>query len=180
MTKKTVRKAGVPPKTALGFQDDKALATPGPARDALLAQIAKMGAQDVRYNVLYGKTAGGTNLSELDSLVDAAKQHGLRVQATLMADPRYSNPEGTGSGLSYHNNDPKLWAQFAKNVASREKGRVGRYSVGNEMNLTTFLEGADTRPRDAGRTYRNIYRSGYQALKGVDKNAQVLAGELTS
>jgi hypothetical protein len=179
MAKKT-RKAAAPPKTSLGFQDDKALATPGPARDALLAQMAKMGAKDVRYNVLFGKTGGGTDLHELDSLVDAARQHGLRVQATLMADPRYANPGGTGPGLSYHNNDPKLWAQFAKNVASREKGRVGRYSIGNEMNLTTFLEGADTRPRDAGRVYRNIYRSGYEALKGVDKNTQVLAGELTS
>jgi hypothetical protein len=176
--KKAARKAAAPLKTALGFQDDKALATPGPARDALLAQMAKMGAKDVRYNVLYGKTQGGTDLHELDSLVDAARAHGLRVQATLMADPRYAKPDG--SGLSYANNDPKLWAQFAKNVAQREKGRVGRYSIGNEMNLTTFLQGADTRPRDAGRVYRNIYRAGYGALKGVDKNTQVLAGELTS
>jgi hypothetical protein len=166
-----------PPKTSLGFQDDKALATPGPARDALLAQMAKMGAKDVRYNVLYGKTAGGTDLHELDSLVDAAKAHGLRVQATLMSDPKYAK---STSGLTYQNNDPKLWTQFAQNVASREKGRVGRYSIGNEMNHPSFLAGADKDSRAAGRTYRNIYRAGYQGVKGADKGAQVLLGEITS
>lgn len=139
--------------------------------------MAKMGAKNVRYNVIYGKTAGGTNLAELDSLIDAAKRHGLKVQPTLMSDPRYLNPT---SGLTYQNNDPKLWAQFARNVAQRERGRVQRFEVGNEPNHGAFVKGSEEDPRQAGRTYRNVYRAAYGALKSVDPSTGVLIGGLTS
>lgn len=165
-----------PPKTTLAFQDDAALRTAGPARNALLAQMRKMGAKNVRYNVIYGKTAGGTDLTELDSLIDDARRHGLRVQPTLMADPKYLNPTG---GLTYANQDPKLWAQFARNVAQRERGRVQRYEVGNEPNYPAFTKGADTNARQAGRTYRSAYRAAYGALKGTDRSTGVLLGGLT-
>jgi hypothetical protein len=166
-----------PAKTTLAVQDDKVLATPGTVRDRLLAQMAKGGAKTVRYNVIYGQTAGGTNLQGLDSVIDAAKRYGMTVQPTLMADPRYAPP---GGGLTYANNDPKLWAQFAQNVAQRERGRVRRYEVGNEPNYPAFVAGADKNPRAAGRTYRQLYRATYGALKGVDPSTQVLLGSVTS
>jgi hypothetical protein len=169
-----------PPKTSLAFQDDQALMTPGPIRDALLAQMRKMGAKDVRLNAVYGKVRknGTYDFSALDDAVNAARAHGLRPQLTLMSTPAY-NPDAD-QGLSYEHNDPKAWQQYAKTVAQHFKGRVGRYSVGNEMNWGSFLKGAADDPRNAGRSYRNIYRAGYGAIKGVDKGAQVLAGELTS
>jgi len=165
------------PKTSLAFQDDQELMTPGPKRDHLLHQIQQMGGKWVRANVLYGKTNGGRDLTALDGLVNAAKARGIKVQATLMSDPQYLQQQGA---LNYRNNDPKLWAQFAKTVAEKERGRVGRYSVGNEMNYPAFVEGADKNPRQAGRTYRNVYRAGRKAIKTIDPKSQVLFGEMTN
>lgn len=169
-----------PPKTSLGFQDDRALMTPGPVRDALFAQMRRMGAKNVRLNAVYGKLHrnGTYDFSALDEAVNAARAHGLRPQLTLMSTPKY-NPDADQS-LSYANNNAKVWQEYAKTVAQHFKGRVGRYSVGNEMNYPAFMKGADTNARQAGRDYRNVYRAGYGAIKGVDRGAQVLAGELTS
>jgi hypothetical protein len=165
------------PSTILAAQDDKVLGTAGSLRDHLLHQLSRMGAKDVRYNVIYGQTQGGQDLRALDSLIDDAGRYHLKVQPTLMADPRYLNPTG---GLTYAHNDPKLWAQFAGNVAQHERGRVQRYEVGNEPNYPAFLAGADKNPRAAGRTYRtNVYRPAYGALKSADPGAQVLVGALT-
>ncbi len=173
MAKRLVRK----PTTSLAVQDDQELLVPGPKRDRLLDQSRSAGAKWVRANIEYSKTKGGTDLSAVDALVDAARKRGLHVQATLMSDPSYAAP---GGKLTYQNNDPKLWAQFARTVAAREKGRIGRYSVGNEMNYPAFNAGYDQNPKQAGRVYRNVYREGRKAIRNVDRKAQVLFGELTN
>jgi hypothetical protein len=145
-------------------------------RDRLLDQAAHSGATWVRANVFYGQTQGGRDLSKLNALVDAARARGLHVQATLAGDPNYLNPQG---GLSYKNADPGLMAQFARTVAKQERGRIGRYSIWNEPNVETFLQGGSN-PVVGGRKYRQLYRAGYAGIKGVDPGAQVLLGELTS
>lgn len=166
-----------PPRTRLDFQDDKAMTTPGPVRDALMAQMARMGSKDIRYNVIYGQTKGGTDLHVFDELKNAARRYGMRVQPTLMSDPRYLNPT---SGLTYYNNDPKLWGQFARNFAQRERGQVSRVEVGNEPNFDAFIKGAQANPTQAGRTYRNLYRAAYAGLKSADPSVGVLLGGVTS
>lgn len=145
-------------------------------RDQLLDQAARSGAKWVRANVFYGQTQGGRDLSKLNALVDAARARGLHVQATLAGDPNYLNPQG---GLSYKNADPKLMGQFAQTVAQQEKGRIGRYSIWNEPNVETFMQGGSN-PVTGGRKYRNLYRAGYAGIKAADRGAQVLLGELTS
>ncbi len=162
---------------ALAFQDDRALFTPGATRDSLLQQMRRMGGKYVRANVEYSKTQGGKDLSNLDGLIDAARSHGLKVQATLMSDPSYAAEQGA---LNHTTNDPKVWAEFARTVAQHEKGRVSRYSVGNEMNYKAFHKDGNDNPRAAGRAYRQEYRAGYNALKAVDPTNEVLLGELTS
>lgn len=172
MAKKKLRKL---PKTSLAVQDDALLSGSPAQRDQLLDKAAKSGVKWVRANVFYGQTGGGKDLGKLDALVAAAKARGIHVQATLSGDPDYLKPQG---GLSYKNTDPHLMAQFAKTVAQHERGRVERYSVWNEPNYKAFF--ADQNPTTAGRSYRDLYRAAYGAIKGVDKSAQVMLGEITS
>jgi hypothetical protein len=174
------KSASLAQKTELAFQDDSDLLTPGPARDKLLDSMKAQGAGAVRVNVIYGKVrkGGGYDFSQLDDLVQAARSRGLAPQFTLMSTPRY-NP-GDDQGLAYNHNDPRLWQDFSHAVASHFKGRVARYSIGNEANFDAFQAGAQKDPRAAGRTYRGIYRAGYAGVKAADHGAQVLLGELTS
>lgn len=174
MAKKVLRKR---PKTSLAVQDDALLSGDPTLRDQLLDKAARSGVKWVRANVFYGQTNGGKDLTKLDALVAAAKMRGIQVQATLSGDPNYMNPQG---GLSYKNADPKLMGQFAKTVARHERGKVERYSIWNEPNYNGFWQGSQKDPVGAGRGYRQVYRAGYGAIKGVDPGAQVMLGEITS
>lgn len=164
-----------PPVPSLAFQDDTALM--GPQQNALLDAIKRSGGRDVRTNVIYGRVKA-EGYGKVDQLVNAARARGLHVQMTLMGTPSYS-PQWDQT-ISATRNDPRAWQQFAGEVAQHFKGRVGRYSIGNEPNWPAFIAGADKDPRSAGRVYRGMYRGGYAGIKGADRSAQVLMGELSS
>lgn len=160
----------------LGFQDDGALLTAGPARNALLDAMKKAGATRLRANAIWGQVArnGGYDWSALDSLVNEAGARGIRTQLTLMGTPRYmaqSRP-GIDTRLSWRHADPAAAGKFAEAAAQHFKGRVDRYSAWNEPNLETFL--ADRSPK----RYRALYQAMRRGIKGVDAHAQVMLGEL--
>jgi hypothetical protein len=162
------------PRTDLAFQDDAALADPA-QRASMLDAIAHGGGKYIRANVIYGKTQGGKDLSQLDALVDAARQRGLRVQATLMGTPQYMASAATDR-LSYKRPDPKVMAQFARTVAQHEHGRIGRYSIWNEPDLGAFL---GVPGKDRPLAYRRLYQAGQKAVQGVSKGNEVLLGEVS-
>lgn len=163
-----------PPRTRLGFQDDTALM--GPQQAAMLDRIKKAGGKDVRMNVIYGKLKQ-QGWQPYDQLVNAARARGLSVQATIMGTPQYAPT--LDQGLAWNRNDPRQWQQFSNEVVRHLKGRVKRYSVGNEQNIEAFQQ-APAGALAAGRQYRGIYRAGYAGIKAADPTAQVLMGELTS
>jgi hypothetical protein len=171
------RKASLPPSPALAAQDDTALQTPGPVRDRLIAQMRRQGVKDVRINAIYGRVKA-EGYGKIDDEVNALRAAGIRPQMTLMGTPSYS-PQWDQTLNAQHNN-PRVWQQFAADTARHFKGRVGRYSVGNEPNWPAFIAGADKNPRAAGIAYRGIYHGGRAGIKGVDPHAEVLAGELSS
>ena len=70
--------------------------------------------------------------------------------------------------------DPVKFAAFARAVAAHFKGRVDRYSIWNEPNLSAWLSPSKSAPQ----LYRSLYTAGYTAIKTVDPNAKVLFGEL--
>lgn len=166
-----------PAPPALAFQDDAALLTPGPVRDRLLANMRRQGAKNVRLNAIYGRVKA-EGYGAYDDAVNAIRHAGLSPQMTIMGTPAYS-PQWDQT-LSAAHQDPRVWQQFAGEVAQHFKGRVKRYSVGNEPNIDAFQAGAGNNARQAGRQYRNVYRSGYAGIKHADPGAQVLLGEVTS
>ena len=162
-----------PRKPELAFQDDAALM--GPQQNALLDAMKKAGAKDLRVNVLYGKLKQ-EGYGGLDQLVNAARARGIHPQMTLMSTPEYMPT--ADQALSSRNNDPRQWHNFANEVAKHFRGRVGRYSIGNEMNLQGFFRPNDQGALAGGRAYRGVYRGGYSGVKDADPAAQVLMGEL--
>jgi hypothetical protein len=165
-------------KPSLAFQDDTALQ--GPNANALIAAAKAAGAKDARINVIYGKVRA-EGYGKIDQEVNALRAAGIHPQLTIMGTPAYSPT--LDQTLSAAHNDPRQWQGFANEVAKHFKGRVGRYSVGNEQNLNAFQGTVDTTAspaaaRTAGRQYRGIYRAGYAGIKSADPTAQVLLGEM--
>ena len=107
----------------------------------------------------------------LDSLIDAAAKHGIRVHLSLTGPaPRWASGNGRISGYR-----PKTsyFTEFASTLAEHVKGRVDRFSIWNEPNWRTWLGPQKNAPA----LYRSLYQRGYAAIKRVDPGAKVLIGE---
>lgn len=169
----------VPKPPKLTFQDDTALM--GPNRNALLDLVKKQGGKLIQLDTIYGKlhNAQGYNFQPYDDLVNAARERGLGVRMRLMGTPKYLK-EGDPSvddSLGATKANPKLMEQYAKDMATHFNHRVGGYSAWNEPNVGSFIY-QDT--PQAAKTYRKLYDATWKGVKGVNKNAKVSFGELTS
>lgn len=157
----------------LSFQDDTALQ--GPNANALIAAMKAAHTKDARINVIYGRLKQ-EGYGKIDQEVNALRAAGIHPQITLMGTPEYL-PQ-TDQTINRVNNRPQDWQQFAGEVAQHFKGRVGRYSVGNEMNLPGFFAANEKGARAGGRAYRDVYRAGQAGIRAADRSAQVLMGEM--
>jgi hypothetical protein len=177
--------ASAAPGMEVAFQDD-ALMLKGGAEYALDAGRG-IGATTVRINVRWsevnGRQAHGRraprrpayDFAALDRAVAAARARKFKVQLTLTSPaPAWatSNRRVGGTGV-----DPVKFGRFAGTVARRYRGQVARYSIWNEPNLRSWLHGRNRRETPAAR-YRKLYLRGYTAIKGADRHAAVLIGEL--
>jgi hypothetical protein len=120
------------------------------------------------------------NLSDLDQLVAAAPQYGLRVMVTIVGTPKWAN------GGQTPNHMPKQLSQltaFAHMLATRYNGAnghgsVGLWSVWNEPNLQLFLT-----PQFVGKkivspaNYVKLYKAAYAGIKAGNPAAQIAIGE---
>lgn len=160
-------------KPRLSFQDDTALQ--GPNANALIAAMKRAHTQDTRINVIYGRLKQ-EGYGKIDQEVNALRAAGIHPQITLMGTPEYL-PQ-TDQTLNRVNNRPQDWQRFAGEVAAHYKGKVGRYSIGNEMNLPGFFAPNDKSAHAGGVAYRNVYRAGQAGIQKADRSAQVMMGEL--
>src|SRR3954453_6155909 len=154
-------------------------------REKALEHAKKLGARRIRVNVLWARTlASGANLktppkngaqydfSRLDALQAAAAAKGIKLQLTL------TGPAPAGATKDHrvgaNQPDPVKFAAFVRTVAAHFPGRVDRYSIWNEPNLSAWLAPTNKAPG----LYRRLYKTGYSAIKTVDPKAQGLFGEL--
>jgi hypothetical protein len=109
----------------------------------------------------------------IDRAIDLAAAYGMRTQLAL-AGPAPAYASGTGRvSIPVWNPDPARYAEFARAAAQHFQGRVDRYSIWNEPNYPAWLEPRAQSPQ----MYRALYQAGYDAIKSVDRSAQVLIGE---
>ncbi len=111
------------------------------------------------------------NFATIDSVVDAAARHGIRVHLSLTG-PAPAWAEGKKKLGNYKPNQ-KEFGVFAVAAAAHFKGRVDRYSIWNEPNWITWLGPLSSGPSQ----YRGLYSRGYSAIKKADPKAKVLIGE---
>ena len=159
----------------IAVQDDHTLlAGSGYSKDRALDQARALGATVLRVNVIYADWVR-LGPSAFDAVVDLARAHGFRVQLTLMGTPRYYDARAP-RWLPDKYPSPIRFASWVSEIATRFKGRVRRYSIWNEPNLSYYLEPQ----RRAPSIYANLFKAGYTTIKRIDPRAQVLFGELFS
>lgn len=142
----------------LGFQDDGRLRDRGDY--SAFDQGRAIGARALRLIIARDKlkrtAGGGYDFSNVDNIVNQARQHGIAPQVVL------DNRTGSGAG------DPAQYARFVALAGRHLKGRVGTYSLENEPDL-----------RMAPAKYRQLYVRGQAALRRADPGARVLFGEFS-
>jgi len=174
------RKAQAAAGPQFATQDDALLNADAATQNRVLDQMRAAGVRALRENVIYGQVRqnGAYDWSKLDALTNAARARGIAPQLTITGTPTYMKARNADMSLSATSPDAGLMEQFARDVTGHFRGRVGRYSIWNEPNISSFLgSGEDA----AGpKQYRRLYQAGYRGVKQTDPHAQVLLGELTS
>jgi hypothetical protein len=112
--------------------------------------------------------------TEIDQLIDRAAANGTRVHLSLTGPaPRWANARRARTPKAWYKPSARHFGEWAEVVARHFAGRVDRYSIWNEANWKTWLGPLKAAPS----IYRSMYVRGYEAIKDVDPDAQVLIGE---
>jgi hypothetical protein len=138
-------------------------------REQALDHAAALKTKRIRVNVIWSRTH---DFSNIDALQASAAKRGIKLQLTLTGPAPASATRNRKVGGNRP--DPVKFGAFARTVAAHFKGRVDRYSIWNEPNLSAWLSPSKSAPK----LYRNLYSSAYTAIKTVDPKAKVLFGEL--
>jgi polysaccharide biosynthesis protein PslG len=106
-------------------------------------------------------------LARADFVVDAARDRGLQVLATLWCTPEWANG---GQSRNVPPTDVNEYARYAEIIATHFRGRVAAWEVWNEPNLSGFWSTKDP----VG--YTALLRAAYPAFKAGDPAADVVFG----
>jgi hypothetical protein len=162
-------------KMELALQDDAVFVDQRwMEREKALDHAAALKTKRIRVNVIWSRVlVGGTyDFSKIDALQASAAKRGIKLQLTITGPAPASATRNHKVGGNRP--DPVKFGAFARAVAAHFKGRVDRYSIWNEPNLSAWLSPSKSAPK----LYRSLYSSSYRAIKTVDPKAKVLFGEL--
>jgi len=162
-------------------------------QDQQLDQIADAGAGigrvDVGWSSLEQNAKGryeGWYLDQLDSVVDKAAAHGVKLLLTFTDSPCWASsaPESLKQGCDgawwdrgvqrYPPANPQNYADALAFLVGRYGDRVAGWEIWNEPNLNYFFTSNDA-PAD----YARIVRAAYPAAKAADPDSTVIAGSLS-
>jgi hypothetical protein len=107
----------------------------------------------------------------VDQAIDAAARHGIRTHLSITLPAPAWATSNRRTGVVRPN--VSAFAEFARIAARHFRGRVDRYSIGNESNIRPWLQPF----RSSARIYRSLYIRSYRAIKGADPRAKVLIAE---
>jgi len=108
----------------------------------------------------------GWYVKRMDFLVDAARERGLSVLATLWWTPKWANG-GKPRGVPPRRNTD--FGRIASWAADHFRGRVAAWEVWNEPNHPDFFSGSPER-------FAGLLRAAYPAIKAADPGALVVSG----
>ena len=150
------------------------------SRDAAFQRARQFNARTVRLELYWGEFIR-YGYGFIDAAVDGARARGLRPQITIAPTPQ-SDPAGD-QRISWRNTNVGRFAGWVKQIVTRYRGKVARYSLVNEPNMCYFLSRSScsysrSAVRQRAALYRRLYVAGYRAVKQADRRSQVLIGEL--
>jgi hypothetical protein len=183
--------ASAAPRMPIGFYDDASFRWSND-RLANLAAAAAAGATVIHTNASWASIAptrpadpsNGDDpayvISDLDQLVAAAPQYGLRVYVTIVGTPKWANGGLTPNHMPKHLSD---LTTFARMLATRYDGAHGHgtvamWSAWNEPNLSLFLT-----PQYSGKKivspglYAQLYKAVYAGVHAGNHSAAMAIGE---
>ena len=106
-----------------------------------------------------------------DRVIDQAAAMGINVQLSFSG---FAPAWATGNKkVGVRTPRARHFRTFVREGTLHFRDRVQRYSIWNEPNHTGWL----TPKRRAPRIYRALYKTGYNTIKSLDPEAQVLIGE---
>jgi hypothetical protein len=187
----------------VGMEDERLLLSAPTEAEGAISAWAASGVDVVRIHARWIDLAAGRNRmhrprgfdltnhrsrryrwATLDRAIDLTRAYGMKVMLSVTGPgplwtslaPRRHNPRYKPS--------PRLYAQFARAVATRYRDRVDRYLIWNEPNIAGWLEPQQTCVARrvcfpaSPHIYRALVRAARPAIERADPGAQVLLGEL--
>jgi hypothetical protein len=172
----------------LALQDDATFLVGGKRvpRERAFTYARQLGVTRLRVNLLWAYTMPADVYTarrkpakiqylfdSIDTLVDEAADHGIRVHLSLTGPaPRWARPKSS-IRQAWYKPSSREFGKWAGVVAEHFAGRVDRYSIWNEPNWVGWLA-----PLKSGASqYRGLYSRGYAAIKKADPKAKVFIGE---
>jgi hypothetical protein len=131
----------------------------------------------LRLNMVWGEVKK-YGWAPYDRAVQMARERCWAVHMTIMPTPNYAE-RYLNSELSARHLNLALVASFSREIAARYAGQVARYGIGNEPNMGQFMPVTGNLSVDIP-NYDRMYMAGYNAVKGADPSAQVVAGEIAA
>lgn len=116
---------------------------------------------------------GRRDWSNVDRVVHAIRAHGMCAHGLLTYAPAWAadpihQPEG-----SYFAPQPEMFAQFARDAATRYLNKVLVWEIWNEPNTVRFFK-----PRPDAARYGALLTAAYTAIKSVGSDLTVVSGGL--
>jgi hypothetical protein len=185
-----------------GLQDSLFGSTSTSTRDKWVGEAVKAGAGVIRVNVGWATVVGSrrpiapTNPADpaydfgsVDTVVRAARSHGLDVLLTVYNAPRWAEgknrPRSAPSGTWKPN--PHAFGQFAQAVARRYSGhflnlpRVKYFQAWNEPNLSQYLNPQWKGKKPASPSiFRRMLNAFYDGVKKGQRGGVVMNGGTTA
>ena len=171
----------------IGFADDVFTSPDAALRDTWLQHTTQVGATIVRLNIGWPAATRPARPADpadpaydwapADAAVDAARARGLKVLLDFTGMPSWARTPGAPRGA-----DPATWRPRAEPIgayghalAAHFKGRVSRFQVWNEPNLSKYLAPQWSKGRAAAPAiYRAMLNAFYAGVKRAQPKAIVV------
>ncbi len=118
----------------------------------------------------------GYNWADVDNVINAAHQHGLKLLLRVERPPAWAREPGTTVTGPIRPDKLGAFAAFLAALVDHAQGKVAAYEIWNEPNLNAEWGGRSPNPE----YYVEILRTAYLAIKGRDPQAVVVSAGLST
>ncbi|MDT5180647.1 MAG: polysaccharide biosynthesis protein PslG [Mycobacterium sp.] len=144
--------------------------------DRLLRAARDAGVWSVRVDVDWSRIEaerGHRDWSDVDRVIHSVRVHGMCAHGLISYAPAWAADPAVHPHGSYFAPEPNLFAQFARDAASRYRHGVTVWEVWNEPNTVNFFK-----PRPDAAKYGALLAATYAAIKSVAAELTVVSGGL--